>query len=100
MVCVVVMDAGVGAVLFVEFEDFVVFAFGGGPVVDVVFVEDDDGVALGAGDSSADTDTHVCLSIGRGFAYGLGGRVSWWRRLVAMWSWKIWMRPWRARAVA
>jgi len=56
---VIVVDAGVGAVLFVELEDFVVFAFGGGPVVDVVFVEDDDGVALVAGDSSADADTHT-----------------------------------------
>lgn len=79
----VVVDAWVGAVLFVEFEDFVVFADGGGPVVDVVFVEDDDGVALAAGDSSADAYTHVIKSIEGRFAYGsMGGMWISCRRLV------------------
>ena len=48
----VVMDALVGSVLFVEFKNFVVFANGSGPVVDVVFIKDNNGVALAAGDSS------------------------------------------------
>ena len=53
------MDALVGSVLFVEFENFVVFANGSGPVVDVVFIKDNNGVALAARDSSADAYTHT-----------------------------------------
>ena len=54
----IVVDALVGAVLFVEFQNFVVFANCGRPIVDVVFIKDNNGVALAAGDSSSDTYTH------------------------------------------
>ena len=66
----VVVDTLVGSVLFVEFENFVVFADGGRPVVDVIFVEDNHGVALAAGDSSADAYTHINKSNCELFAYG------------------------------
>ena len=49
---VVVVDALMWSILFVKFENFVVFADGGGPVVDVVFVKDNNGIALATGDSS------------------------------------------------
>ena len=68
------MDALVGSVLFVEFENFVVFADGGWPVVDVVFIEDNNSVALASGDSSADTYTHIYHSNNKLFSYGsMGG---------------------------
>ncbi len=67
---VVVVDTLVGSVLFVEFEYFVVFADGGRPVEDVVFVEDNNGVAWAAGDSSADAYTHKNKSNYELFAYG------------------------------
>ena len=35
------------------------FADGGWPVVDVVFIEENNGVALASCDSSADTYTHI-----------------------------------------
>ena len=69
------MDALVGSVLFVEFKNFVVFANGSGPVVDVVFIKDNNGVALAARDSSADAYTHTNKSNEELFAYGSMGDV-------------------------
>ena len=69
----VVVDALVVSVLFVEFENFVVFTDGGGPVVDMVFIKDNDSVALASGDSSADTNTHKINSNYELFSYGLVG---------------------------
>ena len=81
----VVMDALVGSVLFVEFENFVVFANGSGPVVDVVFIKDNNGVALAARDSSADAYTHTNESNGELFAYGsMGGMWMALARVVPM----------------
>ena len=72
----VVVDALMGPVLFVEFENFVMFANGGGPVIDVVFIKKNNGVALAARDSSADANTHIKKSNGELFAYVLiGGDV-------------------------
>ena len=72
----VVVDAWVGAVLFVEFENFVVFANGGRPVVDMVFIKDNNRVALATGDSSADAYTHKKKSNKALFSY---------RSVGAMW---------------
>ena len=66
----VVVDALVGSILFVEFENFVMFADGSGPVVDMVFIEDNNGIALAAGDSSANAYTHKKQSNYKLFAYG------------------------------
>ena len=66
----VVVDALVWSILFVKFENFVVFADGGGPVVDVVFVKDNNGIALATGDSSTDTNTHKNKSKQELFSYG------------------------------
>ena len=79
----VVVDALVGSVLFVEFENFVVFANGGGPVIDVVFIKNNNGVTLAARDSSADAYTHNKKSNGELFAYvsmggGCGSRRGGW----------------------
>ena len=65
----VVVDALVGSVLFIEFENFVVFTNGSGPVVDVIFIENNNGVSLAARDSSADAYTHTKESDGELFAY-------------------------------
>ena len=85
------MDALVGSVLFVEFKNFVVFANGSGPVVDVVFIKDNNGVALAARDSSADAYTHTNKSNGELFAYGsMGGMwISWrrWEDVVVVCGW-------------
>ena len=69
----IVVDALVGAVLFVEFQNLIVFANGSRPIVDVVFIKDNNGVALAAGDSSADTNTHKINSNYELFSYGLAG---------------------------
>ena len=70
----VVVDALIRVVLFVEFENFIVFANGGRPVIDMVFVKDNNGVALAAGDSSTNAYTHMDKSNQNLFAYGLMGR--------------------------
>ena len=70
----VVVDALMGLVLFVEFENFIVFANGGRPVIDMVFIKDNNGVALAAGDSSTNTYTHTKKSNKDLFAYGSMGR--------------------------
>ena len=70
----VVVYALVGSVLFVEFENFIVFANGGGPVIDVVFIKKNNGVTLAARDSSADAYTHIRESNEGLFAYvSMGG---------------------------